>query len=390
MGRYDFEELKNTCSGQWESIIRALSMVDISDAIAKRGKHVQCHRNHGTTRQQFRVFPDFDQTGGGVCNTCGTFADGFKLLDYLNGWANAQAVKEVAEYLRNRGYAPQRHTTPPPPPPKKTFDVNEDNLASLEKVWKGSQSLRGTLGEKYLRDRGITGWMPNTNDVRFHPNLHYWDDDNEQSMGFFPAIVSLLRSSKAGHPLSIHRIYLDPNGGKAKVPKTKKLMSCSIPGAISELGAAIRMYKLSGFSMAITEGIETAAAINAAHPGIGVWAAYSAQVLTNFRPPPSIKIVFIFGDLDASGTGQVASARLALKLEADGYKARICLPGDSVSLPDATSGWYTKDAPQDKIVKRLEKDGYGIVDACESMDWLDAWNQSPSSLKNALARRNAA
>ena len=381
--RYSFEDLRRECEGQWASIIQALSVVDISDALARR-KHVRCHKDHGKTKWQFRVFKDFDQTGGGVCNTCGKFFDGFKLLYYLNGWDRKTAVREVAQYLSDRGYQPQKYRTPPPPPAPKPLVVDDDNVNALKKVWAEAIPLEGTPGEKYLRDRGICGDLPNTGDVGFHPRLHYWDADSETSLGHFPAIVSVVRSAKTGHPLTLHRIYLDPKSGKAKVPTAKKLMPCAIDGAISEFGGAVRLYELNGPVMAITEGLETAMAVRSAHPHLAVWAAYSASVLTNFQPPEGIKAVYVFGDVDASGTGQVASTRLAMRLENMGVKAKICLPANTISLPSFDSGWYTKDEPLAAVMQRIRKDGYGMATKSPNVDWLDVWQASQQEVIDAI------
>ena len=377
VARYDFEELRRACAGRWDSIVRALSHVDISEALDRR-KHVRCPKGHGKTKQQFRVFGDFDQTGGGVCNTCGSYADGFNLLGFLNGWDRRQSVKEVSRYMEDCGYLPQKTEKPIQRPPERRFEVQRDKAEALAKVWRCGLPIEGTLGESYLRNRGITGKLPDSGDVRFHPALRYWDEDSEQSLGDFPAIISLIRSSKAGHPLSIHRIYLDPKGGKAKVPRAKKLMSVSIEGAISELGAAIRVYKLKSKVIGITEGLETAMAIRSAHPGFTVWAAYSAHVLTNFQPPRYIRRVNIFGDVDESGTGQAAAARLAIRLDKEGYHAQICLPSAAITLPPKDSGWYNAEATKSQIQQRLQKDGYTIAEQCNARDWLDAWNEARS------------
>ena len=386
MKKFDFQDLKQACAGNWASIVGALSRVDISEAIQQKHKkrHIHCYLGH-SKEKKFRVFENFDETGGGIC-TCATSADGFALLGYLNGWDNSTAVREVAKYMKDRGYKPEHASRKPTPVPKKEFTVNKSSIESLQKVWAAAVPLKGTLGEKYFRDRGIDGELPTTNDIRFHAGLHYWDEETEQSLGYFPAIVSLIRSSKSGHPLSIHRIYLDPVKGKAKVPRPKKLMSCSIDGAISELGGAIRLYKLNGFSMGITEGVETAAAVHASHPGLPVWAAYSASVLTNFRPPYGIKLVHIFGDLDTSGTGQVASVRLALRLEKEKIKVRICLPKSEIYLPGEDSHWYTTEATKQAVTERVTRESYKVVDTCPDLDWLDVANASRQTLVDALKR----
>lgn len=381
--QYSFPELQDKCSGNWTKIINALSMVDITEAMANPNRHILCHQQHAS--KNFRVFKDFEQTGGGIC-TCGSYSDGFALLDYLNGWDRKKAVKEVADFI-GHGIRTTTNAKPAVKAPAKTFDVDLSKVQSLRKVWSAGLPLAGSIGERYLRDRGIEGELPSHAEVRFHPNLHYWDEENEQSLGYFPAIISLLRSSASGHPLSIHRIYLDSKAGKAKVPVSKKLMACSIDGSISELGAAIRLYNLDGPYIGITEGVENGTAIRSAHPRLPVWSAYSASVLCNFQPPSTVKGVYIFGDLDASGTGQAAAARLALRLEADGIRAKICLPGRLVSLPANDRGWFTKQANKDVIAERLQKDGYEIVDTLtQDTDWLDVWNDSKDLLLHAMRK----
>ena len=223
-----FRQLERTAGGRWAEIIRALSCVDISDAIERR-RHIRCHRDHGKTNAQFRVFKDFNQTGGGVCNTCGPFSNGFALLGFLNGWDYKTAVKEVAQFLEGRVIS-----TPPRPshaPQTRTWEVSEENLQRLREVWQSTDALAGSIGETYLRSRGIECDLPDEDEVRFHRRLHYWDNDSRRSLGYFPGIVSMVRSPERGEPLTLHRIYLSPQGEKARVPSPKKLMSAAIDGA---------------------------------------------------------------------------------------------------------------------------------------------------------------
>jgi len=386
-----FQELKNACAGQWSTIMGALSSIDISDAIARSGKHVVCPFGHSKLKK-FRVFKDFDTTGGAICvDSCGSWPDGFSWLSHANGWDRKTACREVATYLRERGQLGDKRVVPlrkPVAEKPTTFLINPSRASAIEKVWKESSTIGGTIGEKYLRDRGITADLPSASNVRYHPALSYWDEDTEQEAGVFPAIVSIVRSAEAGHPLTIHRTYLDPKGGKANVSAPKKLMAVAIDGSISRLGAAIRLFDLDGPYLAITEGMETAMAIRSANPTIPVWAAYSAGVMTNFQPPKSVKGIYIFGDLDSSGTGQIASAKLALQMEKLGIKTRIYLPEQAVSMAKEGSGWYSGEYCQADYEERLIKDGYSIrEETSPDLDWLDIWNESPLTLERLLPQR---
>lgn len=379
-----FRQLERTAGGRWAEIIRALSCVDISDAIERR-RHIRCHRDHGKTNAQFRVFKDFNQTGGGVCNTCGPFSNGFALLGFLNGWDYKTAVKEVAQFLEGRVIS-----TPPRPshaPQTRTWEVSEENLQRLREVWQSTDALAGSIGETYLRSRGIECDLPDEDEVRFHRRLHYWDNDSRRSLGYFPGIVSMVRSPERGEPLTLHRIYLSPQGEKARVPSPKKLMSAAIDGAISQLGAVIRLYPLEGDCIAVTEGIETALAVRSAHPGLPVWACYSASMLTNFRPPQGVKRVLIWGDLDESGAGQIAAAKLAIRLKHRGVESRVILPADGAVYVknDPNLGWYSRDESRADLVSCLEADDYEVTDVPgSSSDWLDVWCASQTKVRAAL------
>lgn len=66
----------------------------------RKGKHVPCPVHGG--RDGFRIFPDVAETGGGICNTCGSFANGFAPLMWINGWEFGRAIREVAEQVGSR------------------------------------------------------------------------------------------------------------------------------------------------------------------------------------------------------------------------------------------------------------------------------------------------
>ena len=47
----------------------------------------------------FRLFPDFKETGSGICNSCGPRSDGFAMLQWVNGWNFPEVVKQVGRFL---------------------------------------------------------------------------------------------------------------------------------------------------------------------------------------------------------------------------------------------------------------------------------------------------
>ena len=94
------DELKQLARGRWPEIITALGGVE------RRyldGNHHPCPRCGGKDR--FRVFDDFSETGGAICNQCGKgktgggMADGFAVLTWLTGLGFGELLQKVAEYL---------------------------------------------------------------------------------------------------------------------------------------------------------------------------------------------------------------------------------------------------------------------------------------------------
>ena len=61
------------------------------------GKHVPCPIHGG--KDGFRLFPNYQENDACVCNTCGEFRDGFKTLEWINGWNFFEALKYAAALL---------------------------------------------------------------------------------------------------------------------------------------------------------------------------------------------------------------------------------------------------------------------------------------------------
>jgi hypothetical protein len=115
-------------------------------------------------------------------------------------------------------------------------------------------------------------------------------------------------------------------------------------------------------------------------------------VLTNFIPPEGVKRVFIWGDLDESGTGQVAAAKLAVRLARRGLEARILLPTEAPVFVNGNphNGWYSRDELRSDLVACLTANGYEVTDVPgPSLDWLDIWCASRQKVKQAVAGRMA-
>lgn len=96
MSKYDLDTVQRAASGRWGDVLTALSP-NLAPAVEKRGRHVPCPIHGG--RDGFRVFRDFETTGGGICNTCGSFPSGFKLLEWSTGRRFSDVVDMVGDYV---------------------------------------------------------------------------------------------------------------------------------------------------------------------------------------------------------------------------------------------------------------------------------------------------
>lgn len=318
-----FHEAKQAAAGHWLSLLADLAP-DLGPAIDRAGRHVTCPIHGGN--DGFRLFRDAARTGGGICNTCGHFADGFALLAWVNDWTLVEALEAVAGRLgmstgtrqsaRPLGRSARRSEPTPDPAAK---------LARLERWW--TEAAEGApLLRAYFAYRGLSLEPPPT--LRLHPALPYWSA-GEPRVCLVTAPVLLARVESAdGRLAGLHRTYLQPDGrGKlhiehaGEVLPPKKLYSLA-PGATN--GAAVRLYP-PGLRLALTEGIETALAVREA-TSLAVWACVSAGGLERVALPEAVRAVIIMADRDGSGTGERAARALARRLVREGRRVKVVLP----------------------------------------------------------------
>jgi putative DNA primase/helicase len=314
----DASEVKARAAGRWDRIIASLAP-QLAEALEHPGRHVRCP-NHGGARD-FRVFRDVADTGGGVC-TCGTFADGFSLIGWANGWDFHKTVCEVHAFLGGAQISAPIAT----PCPKKARASKLEDAAlkrRLTTIWNAALTLDHPKAEplrRYFANRGITLTRPVAN-LRFHPALAYHDEDRV-FVGRFPGLIGRV-SAPDDTGVTLHRTYLTPDGWKADVPEPKKLMSH--PGDRSMKGAAIRLSPDVTGVLAVAEGIETAIAVTLL-TRLPCWSAIATVFMGQFEPPAGINQVLVFADKDANGAGEKAARELIARMWQRGMSAGMRLP----------------------------------------------------------------
>ncbi len=95
---FDVDVVKRSARGRWSEIMRSLA--GLSDQQLD-GSHQPCPKPDCGGNDRFRVFDDFEETGGMYCNHCfnSKNGDGFSSLQWLTGKSFSQVLSEVAKFL---------------------------------------------------------------------------------------------------------------------------------------------------------------------------------------------------------------------------------------------------------------------------------------------------
>ncbi|WPL17517.1 Zinc-binding domain of primase-helicase [Thiorhodovibrio winogradskyi] len=342
----------------WLTVLDLLARPALEAALQRPGRHGPCPVHGAGQGDGFRLFPDVDRSGGGICATCGAYPDGFALLGWLFGWSFPEALNRVAGVLE------LTNATPPLARPavvdRSKFPVcvskqaADQARARLRALW--NESLRpdhpgAVVLQRYLVQRGLSDADFDQRVLRFHPGLPYWSTagtDRPLCMGRFPAMLALV-SAPDGSAMTLHRTYLREDGaGKAPMPAPKKLMASGQNRSL--VGSAVRLCPVERAktpALGLAEGIETALAVRAM-TGMPVWAALSATLLERFTPPPGLRRLVVWADKDRSGVGEQAAQALQRRLRAS-VEVRIRVP--LAPIPPLARG----------------------------VDWADVWQELPES-----------
>lgn len=329
-------ELLEKVKGQWAYIYSDLAPI-LKDSMANAPEHGPCPVHGGS--DGFRFFDHYMETGRGVCNTCGSFSSGFKLLAWVNNWPFQKAVEEVHTWVKKQETPGFKKPELKLEAPKKIKIDPEKAYKSIALLWKNSKDLKGTLGEVYLSKRGILP-QDHPTSLRFHPQVDYYQKDKVTKkvslIGKFPAILCPIKNSE-GVLVSLHRIYLSETGDKLFSGESefdsKKMMS-----HWKDInGSSIRLYPLKGSTvMGVAEGVETACAAYAVSR-MPVWAGINATLMSQMDIPKEISKVVIWADKDSSKRGEAAAETLAEVLEAKGISVEIYYP--FVALAEGEKGF---------------------------------------------------
>jgi len=173
---------------------------------------------------------------------------------------------------------------------------------AAQRLFAASHPIAGTLAERYLRTRGITG-LRTERWLRFHPRCWYRpsDDDPSGTPNAFPALIAAVTDDD-GTITGCHRTWLSPDGvGKAPIATPRRAMG-------DLLGMGVRFGRASTVMIA-GEGLETVLSVHVAASMIPSIATLSSRHLASLHFAPELQRLYVARDRDLAGDHAIAKLR---------------------------------------------------------------------------------
>lgn len=206
---------------------------------------------------------------------------------------------------------------------RKEVERRERNQRNAERFWNERQPLAASIGETYLKSRGLA--VPDCPDLAFHP-----DPTDYGMTRVTPAMIAKPRFADGTPADGIHRTFLTDNGsGKAEYNK-RSLSSIG--------GAAVHLAPPNADGvLCVAEGIETALAVTAIS-GLPSHAALNATNMTTYEWPDGVRHLYICADRDETGAGEKAANALAKKCADAGLPCTVMMPKNKDFNEDLMQG----------------------------------------------------
>lgn len=279
--RLDAAQVRADAAGKWPSILTACGL-DKGYLTNRPGPCPICQEG----KDRYR-FDDKDGRGTFYCNQCGS-GDGFALLQKVKGWGFGEALREVSALA---GAARPIKVRTGRPEAKVREEMNA--------IWRSAKPLDQV-------EPAALWWRRRTGQVPTSPNVRAVNRLLCTGAGEYPAIVALIHGPD-DKPVSLHRTYLTATGEKPSIDEHRRVMDIDLPK-----GSAIRLSE-AGETLGVAEGMETAESCRLMF-GSPTWSLINAGNMKGFIPPKTVRRLIIFGELDASFTGQAATFELARSL----------------------------------------------------------------------------
>lgn len=263
---------------------------------------------HEDSTPSFWVFPDHFH-----CYGCSAHGDAIEWVTRSEHKEFREAVETLIGYKGSSTRFEQKFRAATEEYAATVSDDAEAKTKSARDLFFGSEPIRGTLAETYLKSRKIRPTILPS--IRFAKALTH-----RESRTPFPALVAAVQDG-AGKVCAVQRVYLAPDGSKKAAIDPPKMSLAPLRDGAVRLGKAGRM-------MGIAEGIETGLSAQQLY-SIPVWVSLGTARMHQLAIPEQVTEIIIFAD---NGTpGRDAASR-----SADTYRRQGKLV--SIEFPDPPYG----------------------------------------------------
>jgi len=282
-----------------------------------------CPHAHGDRASNPNTLQDVDrEKGGRVGSSCwmvlrGRYAGFWRhvaagkqgnALGFLVYCGECRTMPEAVDWaMKFLGEEAMKAPAPAPRPRERIAREPVENAKAFALWLKAEPQIRGTLADVYLRSRGLGlhqfGKQPSA--LRFHPEV--WHSETGRR---HPALLALVTGAN-GRPLTVHRIYLEPDGRKLQGGKAKKFYSSPVTGLVRlwrgiENGKPRQPWQAifanpalaAAETVLVTEGVENALTAMLAKPEYRIGAALSLGLIGHLRLPPGLGRLIVVADDD--------------------------------------------------------------------------------------------
>jgi len=321
-----YSDFFNNCYGRWTEILA--HWIDNKFLIV--GKHGPCPLCGGKDRYIYRD----NGIGSWFCNQCngqkGMCFDGIELLKKIKGWDFKECFRRIEPIIGK--FQHQQKTT--------TTRRDDDKRIALRKICQESRPMvTGGNDFQYLENRCGDIYRPYLSNFLVHPNLFCSCNISDDGLDHkYPAMVAICRSYSM-QATGIQATYITSDGIKAN----KKRWN------YGQIGNGVWIGPKGGANeIVIAEGIETCLSAMGM-TGLPGWATLGAGSMRTWEPGIGVwKCIHIYGDNDASFTGQAAAYHLAHALTRAGIKCDVNIP------PAAGTDWNDFCIEEDYLIKERE------------------------------------
>ena len=185
-------------------------------------------------------------------------------------------------------------------------------LEQARRIWANAGPIHGTIGEAYLRGRGITCPLPPS--LRWAPDLFHGPSGR-----YLSAMVADV--TKGG----VHRTFFDKAGARIEGSAKMMLGPCA--------GGAVALSEVQG-ALVVCEGIETGLSLLSGLLGepATVWAALSTSGVRALKLPAAPGRLILAPDGDAPG--MAAAEVLGNRAFAQGWQVYLMAPPEGKDWND--------------------------------------------------------